>query len=95
MHPDPYYKAHKSLDKACHRKKPKKKKDRSNYWGTPYSCVPYFHYLFAELTNVWRVRECDSPLRLTNYTLDFIDKHWSSEIDFIVCEFGWRSISRG
>ncbi|KAF9055285.1 hypothetical protein BDZ89DRAFT_13863 [Hymenopellis radicata] len=65
MHPDPYYKAHKSLDKACHRKKPKKKKDRADFWGTAYS-------------------ECDSPLRLTNYTLDFLDKHWSSEIDFVV-----------
>ncbi|KAI0320832.1 hypothetical protein OF83DRAFT_1162184 [Amylostereum chailletii] len=29
--------------------------------------------------------DCDSPLRLTNFTLDFLDKHWASEIDFVVC----------
>ncbi|KAK7695800.1 hypothetical protein QCA50_000438 [Cerrena zonata] len=28
--------------------------------------------------------ECDSPFTLTNHTLDFIDKKWSSEIDFVV-----------
>ncbi|KAK0468387.1 Metallo-dependent phosphatase-like protein [Desarmillaria tabescens] len=58
IHPDPYYKAHKSQSKACHRNKPKKKKNRSNYYGTPYS--------------------------LTNFTLDFLDKHWASDIDFVV-----------
>ena len=33
------------------------------------------------------ISECDSPFTLTNHTLDFIDKKWSSEIDFVVCEF--------
>ncbi|KAJ7047361.1 endopolyphosphatase [Mycena alexandri] len=28
--------------------------------------------------------ECDSPLRLTNLTLDFIEKKWASEIDFVI-----------
>ncbi|KAF7292470.1 RFX-type winged-helix domain-containing protein [Mycena chlorophos] len=28
--------------------------------------------------------ECDTPLRLSNLTLDFLDKKWSSEIDFVV-----------
>ena len=37
LHPDPHYKPHTSLTKACHRKKPKKKKKRSSFWGTPYS----------------------------------------------------------
>ena len=32
------------------------------------------------------ISECDSPFTLTNHTLDFIDKKWSSEIDFVVCE---------
>ena len=30
-------------------------------------------------------RECDSPLTLTNHTLDWLDKQWSSEIDFVIC----------
>jgi hypothetical protein len=30
---------------------------------------------------------CDSPFRLTNLTLDFLDSHWSSEIDFVICGF--------
>lgn len=29
--------------------------------------------------------ECDSPFSLTNHTLDFIDKKWSANIDFVVC----------
>lgn len=32
------------------------------------------------------VSKCDSPLRLTNFTLDFLDEHWTSEIDFVICE---------
>ena len=33
-------------------------------------------------------RECDSPLRLTNYTLDFLEKNWASQIDFVICKWG-------
>lgn len=28
--------------------------------------------------------ECDSPLVLTNFTLDYLDKHWADEVDFVV-----------
>ncbi|RDB22519.1 Endopolyphosphatase [Hypsizygus marmoreus] len=28
--------------------------------------------------------ECDSPLRLTNFTLDYLDKKWTSEVDFVI-----------
>ncbi|KAF7790813.1 hypothetical protein EIP86_001770 [Pleurotus ostreatoroseus] len=28
--------------------------------------------------------ECDSPLSLTNLTLDYIDKEWADEVDFVV-----------
>ncbi|KAJ7890789.1 Metallo-dependent phosphatase-like protein [Mycena leptocephala] len=28
--------------------------------------------------------ECDSPFRLTNLTLDFIEKKWASEVDFVI-----------
>lgn len=27
---------------------------------------------------------CDSPFSLTNFTLDFLDEHWTSEIDFVI-----------
>lgn len=30
------------------------------------------------------LRECDSPLRLTNFTLDYLAKNWAAEIDFVV-----------
>ena len=39
IHPDPYYKPGTSVKKDCHRKKPRKKKNRSGYYGTAYSCV--------------------------------------------------------
>jgi hypothetical protein len=31
------------------------------------------------------VSECDSPLRLTNLTLDFLNDNWAPEIDFVIC----------
>ncbi|KAI9512181.1 Metallo-dependent phosphatase-like protein [Russula earlei] len=65
MHPDPHYRADMSESSACHRKKPRKEKPRSGYYGTPFS-------------------DCDSPLRLTNLTLDFLERNWASEIDFVV-----------
>uniref|UniRef100_A0A0W0FJR2 Uncharacterized protein n=1 Tax=Moniliophthora roreri TaxID=221103 RepID=A0A0W0FJR2_MONRR len=65
MHPDPYYIENTSASKACHRKKPKKKKNRAGYYGTAYS-------------------ECDSPLRLTSYTLNFLEKNWAPHIDFVI-----------
>ncbi|KAG1735733.1 Metallo-dependent phosphatase-like protein [Suillus paluster] len=27
---------------------------------------------------------CDSPFSLTNFTLDFLDEHWTSDIDFVI-----------
>lgn len=42
-------------------------------------------HLTWQLPNVHR--ECDSPLTLTNYTLDWLDKQWSSEIDFVICRW--------
>jgi len=33
-----------------------------------------------------RYREdCDSPLTLTNYTLDHLEEHWTKHIDFVIC----------
>jgi endopolyphosphatase len=39
MHPDPHYKPHTSIYKSCHRKNPKKKRDRAGFWGTPFELV--------------------------------------------------------
>ena len=30
--------------------------------------------------------ECDSPLALTNYTFDYLEKEWASDVDFVICE---------
>ena len=30
--------------------------------------------------------ECDSPLLLTNYTLDYLEKNWADNVDFVICE---------
>ncbi|KAI0092667.1 Metallo-dependent phosphatase-like protein [Irpex rosettiformis] len=32
----------------------------------------------------YRYGECDSPLLLTNYTLDYLEKNWADEVDFVV-----------
>lgn len=29
--------------------------------------------------------DCDSPFTLTNFTLDFLEKHWAKEVDFVIC----------
>ncbi|KAH9938626.1 uncharacterized protein B0H18DRAFT_1081217 [Fomitopsis serialis] len=73
MHPDPYYKEDASEKSACHRRKPKKARPRSGYYGMPYS----------QLTD-GENSNCDSPPTLTNFTLDYLDKEWSKEIDFVV-----------
>lgn len=83
MHPDPHYTHKSSQTTACHRKKPKKKAQAGLY-GTPYSYESTASSL-SQLISDLRHRECDSPLRLTNFTLDFIDKKWTSELDFVVC----------
>ena len=84
MHPDPYYTPQTSLSTACHRKKSKKKKNKSLYFGTPYSWVILSHPLPIEHSH-HQFSECDSPLRLTNLTLDFLNDDWAPEIDFVIC----------
>ncbi|KAA1466378.1 hypothetical protein DENSPDRAFT_831193 [Dentipellis sp. KUC8613] len=37
IHPDPYYNTGASVSSACHRKKPKKDKERAGFYGTPFS----------------------------------------------------------
>jgi len=32
-----------------------------------------------------RHRDCDSPLSLTNYTLDYLEENWVNDIDFVIC----------
>ena len=32
-----------------------------------------------------RHRDCDSPLSLTNYTLDYLEQNWVNDIDFVIC----------
>ncbi|TRM67571.1 Metallo-dependent phosphatase-like protein [Schizophyllum amplum] len=65
IHPDPYYTAGASVKRDCHRKKPRKKKNRAGYYGTSYS-------------------DCDSPPRLANFTLDYLDREWTDDIDFVI-----------
>ncbi|THH11704.1 hypothetical protein EW145_g447 [Phellinidium pouzarii] len=65
MHPDPHFRVDSAESTACHRRKPKKEKERSAYFGLPYG-------------------DCDSPLTLTNFTLDFLEKHWAKEVDFVI-----------
>ena len=47
------------------------------------SFFPIFHRLNTHQLNP--VSECDSPLRLTNLTLDFLNDDWALEIDFVIC----------
>ena len=41
--------------------------------------------------------DCDAPLSLTNHTLDFLDREWAEDIDFVICSYSvcpfsdWRS----
>jgi endopolyphosphatase len=85
LHPDPWYTPGSSTKKACHRKKPKKKNDRAAQWGTSFSSVYALVLLFHALILRVPSSDCDSPLSLTNYTLDYLNKDWASEIDFVIC----------
>ncbi|KAL5507973.1 hypothetical protein ACEPAH_5591 [Sanghuangporus vaninii] len=62
---DMYYRLDSAESTACHRRKPKKEKERSGPYGLPYG-------------------DCDSPFALTNFTLDFLEKHWAKEVDFVI-----------
>lgn len=85
MHPDPYYTPFASTSKSCHGKKAKKKSKRAGYWGTPVVFVIPYPWLAPQ--GLKRLcSECDSPLRLTNFTLDFLEKNWADEVDFVICE---------
>lgn len=44
-----------------------------------------FSYLLEYTHQLYPVSECDSPLRLTNLTLDFLNDNWAPEIDFVIC----------
>lgn len=39
LHPDPLYRVGGSVSSGCHRKRPKKEKNRAGYLGTPYEFV--------------------------------------------------------
>lgn len=50
----------------------------------------------AERAGYWGTpwRKCDTPLRLMNLTLDYLDATWAREIDFVICEWaraGWAT----
>ncbi|KAL5530139.1 hypothetical protein ACEPAF_6396 [Sanghuangporus sanghuang] len=62
---DMYYRPDSAESTACHRRKPKKEKERGGPYGLPYG-------------------DCDSPFTLTNFTLDFLEKHWAKEVDFVI-----------
>ena len=97
LHPDPLYKVGSAVSSGCHRNKPKKDKDRAGYLGTPYECAvsprvchPYLDpqrggWLRRLIPISACHRDCDSPLLLTNYTLDYLEKHWVKDIDFVIC----------
>ena len=44
------------------------------------------HETAVTLTNILcDDSDCDSPLTLTNYTMDYLDKQWADDIDFVIC----------
>ena len=81
MHPDSHYISHTSKKTSCHRKK---KLGGSGFYGSPYAWVFCRHNSWQDPD--WLRSECDSPLRLTNFTFDYLESNWASEIDFVVCE---------
>ena len=48
----------------------------------PRLSTPIEEWSFIYLTFL---SECDSPFRLTNFTLDYLAKTWAHEIDFVIC----------
>ena len=59
---------------ACHM-------GESSSTPIPYSSTSEVHFFWCILN-----RDCDSPFTLTNFTLDFLEKHWAKEIDFVICK---------
>lgn len=85
MHLDPHYLFGASHSSSCHRNKPKKDSTRAGHLGVPYGSVSFQPLLPSSPQHVCLCRDCDSPLALTNFTFDWLDKHWAKEIDFVIC----------
>lgn len=43
--------------------------------------------VFSDVYALFGPSECDSPFALTDYTLEYIEQQWASEIDFVVCKY--------
>lgn len=67
--------------------KPKPKKaDQAGHWGTPQSCVhlsPSNQLSLADF-NI-HIRDCDTPLRLYNVTMQWLEEEWADQVDFVIC----------
>ena len=95
LHPDEFYVFDSAVSQSCHRKKPKKEKERAGTWGVPFRCVSarqtwsnQAHWLDLGLANnisIVDYSDCDSPLALTNLTFEYLSQEWADNIDFVIC----------
>jgi len=98
MHPDQHYLVGASMSSSCHRHRPRKQHVRAGYFGTPFRSAAqrnaseglqcprknYIEFMLIISHRLW-CSECDSPWTLTNLTLDYLEKEWADNIDFVVC----------
>jgi endopolyphosphatase len=84
IHPDPFYEPGASQSSACHRTD-LNHSPPAGYYGAPYRCVNYPCF-WSIGQRSFLSSSCDAPFSLTNFTLDFLDEHWTSDIDFVICE---------
>ena len=96
MHPDQHYLFGASMSSYCHRHRPRKQHVRAGYFGTPFRSVasrwrrpnPFMKNNLNNILIAYRglwYSECDSPWTLTNLTLDYLEKEWAHNIDFVIC----------
>lgn len=71
----------------------KEQEEKAGWFGVPFRCVSELNMFWIE-TDIRLDSECDSPLTLTNLTLDHLHKEWAENIDFVVCTFCFYSRHR-
>jgi len=86
QHPDQFYQAGSEISSGCHDVKRKPKKgERAGVWGTHHSYVLNLRQPIHSSDVAPVIRDCDSPLRLYNLTMNWLEEEWANEVDFVIC----------
>ncbi|KIJ56669.1 hypothetical protein M422DRAFT_22819 [Sphaerobolus stellatus SS14] len=88
IHPDPLYKFNATVASSCHRlpSKGRKHNDKDDEFKKGKKDKGEADVKEEERAKYWGAprSECDSAVRFVNWTMDYLEKEWVDEIDFVI-----------